>query len=519
MILSPSKFIPPNGTAGSIATGILSVPVVKVTLWVSRFAGLLSVTLGVAMLSPSAHAIELRKDIVGSFGSISCGPDMLRGEVYDLPVETRNLPNFEKLKSNGNVVCNNWLNIPTRAFLEGLPGVTTRIEWFAIDYNGDFWVEKPGAYMFTLSSDDGSKLYVDGKNIIDNDGQHAAIELGGRAKLEPGKHHIRVSYFQGPREFVALVLRVAPPGGIFDFFDMRNFRPSATQKGTVEVVLADESRPVLRRSTTAHDPLSAKAFEVSAMTALAASPRPRDFELRAKAYRFHSNVAIAMEVPGSELTATPVDGGRVRLHLVLLALVKDSEGNVLRKISEDFPVDIPADRSLKNSTLRLTRLVTLPEGLYIVQAVAVDRESNRASTATFRLNNPAPAAVGLSDLMLVRRIEPSPTVDPDDPMQTQGRRVVAELAPVIAATAEPSVYFVIHPDTKNLEKPKITIELALDGTVVGKQTSELPAADATGAIPLTIAAPAKPGKNRLRITVQQGTAAVERIVEYAVELR
>ena len=444
---------------------------------------------------------------------------MLRGEVYDLPVETRNLPDFEKLKSNGNVVCNNWLNIPTRPFLEGLPGVTSRIEWFAIDYNGDFWVEKPGAYMFTLSSDDGSKLYVDGKNIIDNDGQHAAVELGGRAKLEPGKHHIRVSYFQGPREFVALVLKVAPPGGIFDFFDMRNFRPPATQKGSSEVALADESRPILRRATVAHDPLSGKAYEAPALVALAASPRPRDFELRARAYRFRSKVAIVMEVPGSELTATPVDGGRVRVHLVLLAMVKDGEGNVLQKISEDFPVDLPANRSLKNSTLRLTRLMTLPVGLYVVQAVAVDRESNRASTATFRLNHAAPEPVGLSDLMLVRRIEPAPVQDPEDPMQFQGRRVVPELAPLLAATAEPSVYFVIHPDAQNPEKARISIELALDGAVVGKQTSDLPAADASGAIPLTIAAPAKPGKNRLRITVQQGARVVEKVLEYAVDTR
>ena len=198
----------------------------------------------VLVLCP-APAIELRKDIVGSFGATNgCSPDMLRGEVYDLPAETRNLPNFEKLKPNGNVVCTNWLNIPTRPFLAGIPGVTTRIEWFAIDYQGDFWVDTPGSYMFTLSSDDGSKLYIDGKSIIDNDGQHAAIELGGRAKLEPGKHHIRVSYFQGPREFVALVLKVAPPKGIFDFFDMRNYRPGATQKSAAEVAEVDESRPI-----------------------------------------------------------------------------------------------------------------------------------------------------------------------------------------------------------------------------------------------------------------------------------
>ena len=474
----------------------------------------------------AAFAIELRKDVVGSFGTANgCSPDMLRGEVYDLPVDTRNLPNFEKLKPTG-VVCTNTLNIPTRSFLEGIPGVTTRIEWFGIDYQGDFWVETPGAYMFTLSSDDGSRLYIDGKSIIDNDGQHAALELGGRAKLEPGKHHIRVSYFQGPREFVALVLKVAPPKGIFDFFDMRAYRAPATQKGVAEVAIADESRPILRRATAAHDPLAAKAYELAALTALSANPRPRDFDFRAKAYRFRSNPeggtqrAVTLEVPGAGLTATPIDGGKVRIHVVMLAMVKDSEGNVLQKISEDFPIELAAERlpSVKKATLRLTRLITLPAGLYVVQAVAVDREGNRASAAAFRVDNSAPTGVGLSDLMLVRRVEPATaTPDLDDPMQFEGRRVVPELAPVLPATAEPSVYFVIYPNLKNPEKPRINVELALDGRVLGRQTSALPEPDSTGAIPLTIAAPAKPGKNRLRITIQQGSESVERLLEYAVE--
>ena len=470
------------------------------------------------LLCAPSFAIELRRDPVGSFGSPNgCSPDMLQGKVYDLPVDTRNLPKFEKLKPSG-AVCANILNIPYRGFLEGIPGVTSRIEWFAIDYQGDFWVDTPGSYMFTLASDDGSMLYVDGKTIIDNDGIHAMVELGGRAKLEPGKHHIRISYFQGPREYVGLVLKMAPPKGIFDFFDMRALRPPATQKGSAEVVVVDEARPVVRRATIAHDPLAARAFEVPAFTALSANPRPRDFDFRAKAYRFRSQRAITLEVPGSALTATPLNNGQFRIHVVLLAVLKDPEGGVLQKISEDFPVELPAERlaAIKNATLRLTRVLTLPPGLFVMQAVAVDRESNRASATTLRVDNSAPAGVGLSDLVLVRRVEPA-AADASDPLQFESRRVVPELSTSLPAGVEPSVYFVIYPSTANAEKPAITIELSLDGRVVGKQTSALPSsADANGAIPLTIAAPAKPGRNRLRIIIQQGAESVERALEYTV---
>jgi hypothetical protein len=75
-----------------------------------------------------------------------------------------------------------------RSFDEGFPGVTDRFEWFAIDYTARFWVSEPGKYRFALASDDGS------------------------VNLKMGEHAIRVSYFQGPRYQVALVLRVARPG-------------------------------------------------------------------------------------------------------------------------------------------------------------------------------------------------------------------------------------------------------------------------------------------------------------------
>ena len=54
-------------------------------------------------------------------------------------------------------------------------------------------------------------LYIDGKKVIDNDGQHSVEEKEANVKLKSGVHSIRVSYFQGPRFHVALVLRVAGP--------------------------------------------------------------------------------------------------------------------------------------------------------------------------------------------------------------------------------------------------------------------------------------------------------------------
>ena len=174
-----------------------------------------------------AQEVKLPDEPVYSFGITAVGSSGLKGDIYLLKEGTEWLPNFKKLKPIGSVYTPA-LNIPTRSFREGFPGVTDRFEWFAIDYNGRFWVSKPGKYGFALTSDDGSKLYIDGKTIIDNDGTHPSTRITGTANLTEGVHRIRISYFQGPRDQVALILAVSKPGkdGWF-IFDTNYYRPPA----------------------------------------------------------------------------------------------------------------------------------------------------------------------------------------------------------------------------------------------------------------------------------------------------
>ena len=105
------------------------------------------------------------------------------------------------------------LNVPSRQFTEGFPGVSSRIEWFAIRYRGKFTVAAAGTYKFRLVSDDGSMLYIDGRLIINNDGQHPPFSRDGTLTLDAGEHSLFVNYYQGPRETIALQLFVTPPNG------------------------------------------------------------------------------------------------------------------------------------------------------------------------------------------------------------------------------------------------------------------------------------------------------------------
>lgn len=159
-----------------------------------------------------------------TFGITVVIPSALQGHIYNIRHNTKKLPNFRKMKPVG-VIYTTSLNIPPQDFQQGFPGVTTRFEWFAIDYNGRFWAEKEGDYGFSLNSDDGANLYIDGELVIDNDGQHPPRERVGAAHLIRGVHEIRVPYFQGPRYHVALVLKIAPPGEELRIFNTDEMKP------------------------------------------------------------------------------------------------------------------------------------------------------------------------------------------------------------------------------------------------------------------------------------------------------
>jgi hypothetical protein len=161
------------------------------------------------------------------FGSLIPG-DGLTGKVYELLPNMPALPYFAAMRSVATLYTKT-LNIPPQNFRAGIPGVP-RIEWFAVDYTGDIWISKGGKYLFEILSDDGSRLYVDQGQVINNDGVHAPEVRRGAVSLKPGRHTLRVSYFQGPGEHIALVLTVKGPHFDWRIFNTDDFKaPDAEQ--------------------------------------------------------------------------------------------------------------------------------------------------------------------------------------------------------------------------------------------------------------------------------------------------
>lgn len=87
----------------------------------------------------------------------------------------------------------------------------TREEHVALVFRGVLRVPADGVYSFWLSSDDGSRLQLAGRDLVDNDGLHGSVTVAGELGLRQGWHPLRVEWFNavGGR---GLALEWAGPG-------------------------------------------------------------------------------------------------------------------------------------------------------------------------------------------------------------------------------------------------------------------------------------------------------------------
>lgn len=96
------------------------------------------------------------------------------------------LPDFDQLK-------------PERqgAVADGLVDIrlAQRDEHFGVVFTGKLQVEQAAKYEFQMASDDGARLLVGGRKVIEHDGLHGASLRKGTVQLDVGVHPVRIEYF------------------------------------------------------------------------------------------------------------------------------------------------------------------------------------------------------------------------------------------------------------------------------------------------------------------------------------
>ncbi|HWA82222.1 MAG TPA: alpha-L-fucosidase, partial [Fimbriimonadaceae bacterium] len=90
-------------------------------------------------------------------------------------------------------------------------GASKEEEW-GMRFSGTISAPKNGVYTFALGSDDGSKLWIDGKVVVDNDGLHSGQTKLGQVALAKGAHKIVIGWFNKSGG-LDLSLRWGPIGG------------------------------------------------------------------------------------------------------------------------------------------------------------------------------------------------------------------------------------------------------------------------------------------------------------------
>ena len=99
-----------------------------------------------------------------------------------------NLPNFDELKPETVAKVN-----PPLIDI----GASTRPDFFGFVFTASLIVPKDGEYTFILDSDDGSRLTLDGKQLIEYDGIHGVGKpKRASVQLKQGRYPLRLDYFQ-----------------------------------------------------------------------------------------------------------------------------------------------------------------------------------------------------------------------------------------------------------------------------------------------------------------------------------
>ncbi len=167
----------------------------------NRYTGAFTIT-----KSSKIKAISAKNGFENSSVSIS------NIELYDAKINGWNytyyegnwkmIPDFskEKVIKSGNA---SGLNIEN---------IKQKEDFWGIVFSSNIWIDTEATYTFYLTSDDGSRLLIDDKQVAIINGTHGAQTGMGNMKLSKGMHKIKVEYFEAIGG-QSLELTMQPEGG------------------------------------------------------------------------------------------------------------------------------------------------------------------------------------------------------------------------------------------------------------------------------------------------------------------
>jgi VWFA-related protein len=235
--------------------------------------------------------------------------------------------------------------------------------------------------------------------------------------------------------------------------------------------------------------ISLAPFEFAALRALDGQPAPHAFDFHAGVLIFRAGpeqteCRAVFSVPSQALHFTEDrESKRFHIHVGFLALVKDAHDQVVGKISRDLVFQAPAEKraEFERGEVTVTLPLSLPPGRYHLEAAANDTDGAAASTR--KIAFVVPAAGALSDLVVVRSLQPGGEErDIADPLDLPAGKITPEMKATISkgTGGAEGIYFVLYPGAN--ANPDVRIAVTHNGNLVSVARANLPAPEADGSL-------------------------------------
>jgi VWFA-related protein len=267
-------------------------------------------------------------------------------------------------------------------------------------------------------------------------------------------------------------------------------------------------------------------FEMLALNAMNASPAPVEFPYQVAAMKFRPGLEeveyeVTFEIPLSGLKAVPnAKKGTSRVQTALVALIHDSSGAVVGKVSRELAREMPSGdlAPMGSDRILYAEPVELRSGHYVIDAAVTDEQTGKTSVKRFSIFVPPANSLAVSSLGLVRRFDPlNEPHEAVSPFELENGRVTPTLVDSVASGTPVSLYFVVYPGKIAGDKVKVTLDLLQDGREIARKPLNLGSPGADGSIPMVVQLSPGPGHCDVLVTAQQGTEVAQSSFSVKVE--
>jgi VWFA-related protein len=274
-----------------------------------------------------------------------------------------------------------------------------------------------------------------------------------------------------------------------------------------------------------------RPFEAPLLKLLSEPQLPDDLKFQSAVLRLGdlptgNENALVIEVPVSELeTRDDPNSNLYSLHVSIAAQIKNEAGEVIEHFSEDVPRhgSLDSKGSAQSELITMQRAFTADPGKYVVEAVILDRNNEKAGAQRLEFEIPNEASgPSLSDVTLVQRVVPiPPEVDAVEPLRYGNGKVIPSISGRVPhGTKDISFFFVVHPDPKSTEQPTLEMEVLKSNESIAQVPLHLLKANGAGAIPYlaSIQAASLPaGDYQIIEKLKQGENTTERALSFRIE--